>query len=351
MERSNLNSRERILSALNLREVDRPPIWFMRQAGRYLPEYLQISSKYDFWLRVKDSDLCTEISLQPLKRFDLDAAIVFSDILTPFPALGYEVEYGGGIRISPFEFSDLEQWPVFDAEEDAPWAANALQKLRKALPDTALLGFAGAPWTLAMYLLAGGTGDRDFTNARAKLASNPQQRDLLLSKLADAVADLLVDQALRGGADAVQIFATWAGLLTKNEYETIVLPSTLRVIKRFRQKAGNDIPIIHYARGAMHLEEALFSLPVNCISLDWRMELTHIRQQYGKKYCIQGNLDPMALHATPCEAKLRSEEVLRAAGNSPGFIFNLGHGISPGANIDAVNAMVETVTGGGDDSD
>ena len=170
-----MNGKERIVAALERKPVDRTPVWFMRQAGRHLPEYRKIAAKHDFWTRCQDIDLCTTITMQPLERYgSLDAAIIFSDILTPLPALGYDVEYGGGIRIDPFDFDDVDYWSKFSARKHAPWASDALRALGEDHTDIARLGFAGCPWTTTMYLIAGGTGDKEFHNTRAKVYSNPE---------------------------------------------------------------------------------------------------------------------------------------------------------------------------------
>ena len=166
----------------------------------------------------------------------IDAAIVFSDILTPLPALGYEVEYGGGIRIDPFSFDDVDDWTDFSARKHAPWAADALRAIGEDHTDIARLGFAGCPWTTTMYLLAGGTGDKEFQNTRAKVFSNPEAAQRVLMRVADAVGDLLADQVNHGGADAVQLFDTWAGLLSVENYRQTVLPATQRAIRVFREK-------------------------------------------------------------------------------------------------------------------
>ena len=218
-----MNGRERVMAALRHEPVDRTPVWFMRQAGRHLPEYRALAEQADFWERCKNLDLCTTITAQPIERYpQLDAAIVFSDILTPLPALGYEVEYGGGIRITPFTFDDLEAWPEFEARTHAPWAANALAALPEVLPrDVARLGFAGCPWTVGMYLIAGGTGDKEFVNTRAKVHADPEAAMRLFLRLGDIVGNLLADQVVHGGADAVQLFDTWGRFARRSHLPTL----------------------------------------------------------------------------------------------------------------------------------
>ena len=250
-----MNGKQRIVSALNLQPVDRTPVWFMRQAGRHLPEYRKIAAEHSFWERCMDVDLCTKITLQPIERYQkIDAAIIFSDILTPLPSLGYDVEYGGGIRISDFSLDDVDDWTKFSARNHAPWAADGLKSVGEEVGDTiARLGFVGSPWTICMYLLSGGTGDKDFHNARAKIYSNPEQAKHMLMQMGEIVGDLLADQVNHGSADAVQLFDTWAGLLSPDIYREFAMPATAKTIEVFREKVGKDVPVIHYAKGSGHL--------------------------------------------------------------------------------------------------
>ena len=342
-----MNGKDRIKSALRREPVDRPPVWFMRQAGRHLPEYRAISKETTFMERCMDLDLCLEVTTQPLNRYpQIDAAIVFSDILTPLPGLGYEVEFGGGIRIDAFEWDDLDNWGSFNSRAHAPWAANALRALEDHVErEVARLGFVGCPWTVAMYLIAGGTGDKDFHQTRALIHSNPKSAKELLDKLAVVVGDLLADQANHGKADAVQMFDTWAGMLSNQDYRDIVLPATKKAIDVFRKKCDKFVPLIHYARGSGHLHNEMRTLDIQAMSLDWRDNLAENRRLYGEKFCFQGNLDPARMHGSVEAAKSAARRVLAEAGDSPGHIFNLGHGFSPGAKIDCVEAVLRVVEG------
>lgn len=342
-----MNGKQRIVSALNLQPVDRTPVWFMRQAGRHLPEYRKIAAQHSFWERCMDVDLCTDITLQPLNRYKgIDAAIIFSDILTPLPSLGYDVEYGGGIRISDFDFSHVDDWIDFSARKHAPWAADGLKAVGEEVGDSkARLGFVGSPWTICMYLLSGGTGDKDFHNARAKIYSNPEEAERLLLKMGEIVGGLLADQVNHGGADAVQVFDTWAGLLSPETYRTFAMPATQKTIEVFREKVGSDVPLIHYAKGSGHLHPAIRELDVNAISLDWRDNLAQNRAQFGDQLAFQGNLDPSLLHGSTEMAQLATQNVLKAAGDKPGHIFNLGHGFAPSARIECVETVLREITG------
>ena len=294
-----------------------------------------------------DVDLCTKITLQPLERYKkIDAAIIFSDILTPLPSLGYDVEYGGGIRISEFNLSDVEDWKQFNARKDAPWAADGLKSVGEKIGETtARLGFVGSPWTICMYLLSGGTGDKDFHNARAKVFSNPEEAKIMLNKMGEIVGNLLADQVNYGGADAVQIFDTWAGLLSPEIYRRFAMPATAKTIEVFRENVNREVPIIHYAKGSGHLHSDIRDLDLNAISLDWRDDLSQNRQEFGDKYAFQGNLDPSLLHGSTKMAKLATRDVLKSAGDKPGHIFNLGHGFAPSARIECVETVLREIVG------
>ncbi len=341
-----MNGKERIVSALNRKPVDRTPVWFMRQAGRHLPEYRKLAAEHSFWERCKDIDLCTTITMQPIHRYkSIDAAIIFSDILTPLPALGYEVEYGGGIRIDPFSFDDVDDWSNFSARKHAPWAADGLRAIEEERSDIARLGFVGCPWTTSMYLMAGGTGDKEFHETRANVYSNKEDSMRVLLTVAEAVGDLLADQVNHGGADAVQMFDTWAGLLSESDYRQYAKPATEKAIEVFRSKANRNVPLIHYAKGSSHLHHEIRTLDIDAISLDWRDDLKKNRELFGNDFAFQGNLDPSRMHGSAQAAKEAAQQVMENAGNQPGHIFNLGHGFAPGARIECVEAVLRTVTG------
>ena len=196
-----------------------------------------------------------------------------------------------------------------------------------------------------MYLLSGGTGDKDFHNARAKVYSNPEQASNMLLKMGEIVGDLLADQVIHGGADGVQLFDTWAGLLSPETYRKFAMPATARTIEVFREKVGDDVPLIHYAKGSGHLHSAIREYDINAISLDWRDNLADNRQQFGDKFAFQGNLDPSLLHGSTQMAKQATREVLKAAGDKPGHIFNLGHGFAPSARIECVETVLREIAG------
>ena len=196
-----------------------------------------------------------------------------------------------------------------------------------------------------MYLLSGGTGDKDFHNARAKMYSNPVEAENLLLTMGGIVGELLADQVNHGGADAVQVFETWAGLLSPEMYRKFAMPATERTIQVFREKVGSDVPLIHYAKGSGHLHSAIRELDVNAISLDWRDSLSENRSQFGDQIAFQGNLDPSLLHGSTEMARVATQNVLKSAGDKPGHIFNLGHGFAPSARIECVETVLREITG------
>ena len=241
---------------------------------------------------------------------------------------------------------DVDDWTKFSARKHAPWAADGLKAVGEEVGDSiARLGFVGSPWTICMYLLSGGTGDKDFHNARAKIYSNSEQAKHMLMQMGEIVGDLLADQVIHGGADGVQLFDTWAGLLSPEIYRDFAKPATARTIEVFREKVGKDVPVIHYAKGSGHLHSAIRELDLNAISLDWRDDLAENRQQFGDNFAFQGNLDPSLLHGSTEMAKSATRQVLQAAGSKPGHIFNLGHGFAPSARIECVETVLREIVG------
>ena len=332
-------ARDRFLRACRREKVDRPPLWIMRQAGRYLPEYRALREHVTFLELCRTPELAVEASLQPLRRFPLDAAIIFSDILVPLEAAGVAMTFDPGPRIAvPLrERRDVEAWTPPPMAEAAAHVGKAIGMLRREVGDRhAVLGFAGAPWTLAAYWVEGANRE-GFPRIRAMLHGDAATLDRLLEKLADLVADHLAFQ-LRSGADAVQIFDTWASLLSPEDYRRVVVPALRRVIDRLPEERG---PVIYFAPGAPHLLDDIATLGADVIGLCWRSSLRDARRRFPN-VALQGNLDPAVLRAAPPHVRLRVREVLEA-GAGPGHIMNLGHGILPDTDIAAVHALVETV--------
>ncbi len=329
---------ERMLGALTGQPVDRTPVWFMRQAGRYLPEYMEVRSRVSFLDLCHDPDLAVLVTLQPLDRFDLDAAIIFSDILTIPEAMGQEVQFikgRGPVLPKPIRSRDdvraLKQPDVADA---LPVVPESLRRFIKARPDTPILGFAGAPWTLFCYMVEG-SGSKNWENAKKMLWTDPEASQELLNRLADMVGDYLQTQ-VDAGALAVQMFDTWAGALSQEDFKRWALPAAQRALSRVK-----GAPRLYFTKDSSPFLHLLKSTGADAVGLDWRVDIPMAREILGDMP-IQGNLDPIALYAPPEEVARRTRAILKQAG-PVGHVFNLGHGVTPNTPIEGVHAMVEAV--------
>ena len=339
-----MTPRERFLSATKCQPVDRPPIWLMRQAGRYLPEYRALKEQYDFLTMVQTPHIAAEVTLQPLKRFPLDAAILFSDILVIPEALGqgYHFREGGGIEMdylldTPQKLTELDPRGI---EEKLRYVAEALILIRKQLGDLhALLGFAGSPWTLACYMLAGGSS-KDFQAVKQIAWDQPMLFTGLMEKLTEAIVDYLQMQ-IDSGVDAIQIFDSWAAICPQHHY----WDWSLKWIHRIIEKLDHQVPIILYAKGMGHHIQQLEKTGAEVYSLDWTMDMHQTRKLMDCRKAIQGNLDPISLCTTPEITRAQALKVLEQNQSHNGFIFNLGHGMVPSAKINCVEALMELVTG------
>jgi uroporphyrinogen decarboxylase len=341
-------SRARYLKALAGEPVDRPPAWIMRQAGRYLPEYRALRAEHSFLECVHEPSLAVEITLQPLRRFPLDAAIVFSDILIVLEALGQEVTFPkGGPRIAPaLEDADLACLRQPDPERDFAYLATALRMLREELGDErALLGFAGAPFTLACYAVQG-AGSKDWAAVRKLMYGEPERFGALLERISDCVAELLLLQ-LRSGADAVQLFDTWAGTLSLEDYRRIVAPGVKRIVDRVHEAGGK---IVLYQKDGAHLLEEAIASGADAVGLDWRVDPGRAAELAQGRCALQGNMDPGLLFAPPEEIEGRVRAIHEAIGGRTGHVFNLGHGIMPSAPIAGVEAFLAAVAALAEDS-
>jgi len=339
-----MTPRQRFLAAVHQEPVDRPPVWLMRQAGRYLPEYRELKKQHDFLTMVRTPELATEVTLQPMRRFPLDAAIIFSDILVIPEALGqgYHFRDKGGIGMDyPLDSPEkIEALDPLRMQEKLSYVGDALRMTRTKLgEDTALLGFCGSPWTLACYMLEGGSA-KDFTAIKQLALGAPEQFEALMQKLSYAIIDYLHMQ-IDAGADAVQIFDSWGAICPASHYEAWSLRWIHHIIHELKGRA----PVILYAKGMGHKAADLMHTGAKVISLDWTIDLRRMRQSIGHGAAVQGNLDPVVLTTTPEITRRETQRVLEAAGHNPGFIFNLGHGMIPSAKIECVEALMETVTG------
>jgi len=337
-----MNARERFLAALACQTVDRPPVWVMRQAGRYLPEYRALKEKHTFVEMVQTPELACEVTLQPLRRFALDAAILFSDILVIPEALGmpYRFRPEGGIamewRIETR--ADVARLSLEALEERLAYVPAALALVRQALgEETALLGFAGAPWTLATYMIEGGSSP-DFARVQALLREAPEVVEALVEVLTQAVARYLTMQA-GAGADALQIFDSWAGACPEAWRERLGLAPIRTILTRTNQA----LPIILFARGQMARVEALAATGADALGIDETVSLADIAARVPEQVALQGNLDPTLMSGPTDQVVEATTQLLTAMHGRPGHIVNLGHGIRPEARIENMTALTETV--------
>jgi len=327
-----------LLATIARQPTTRRPLWIMRQAGRYLPEYREFRKQHSFKALAGNAELATEVTLMPLRRFPLDAAIVFADIMSPLPAIGVEFDFDPGPVVEhPIRTAaDLARLHAPDGEPGTEVIAALKLVKRELKPETALLGFCGAPWTLAAYLVEG-RGAKEFPTLRAFAAAEPVLLDQLLGKLTDLMVDYLIAQHA-AGADAVQVFDSWAGLLSLADWRRLIEPHLRRLLERVG-KAG--IPRILFLQNAPHLVDAYASLPTEVLATDWRLDLGELQRRYPER-AVQGNIDP-AILLGGADATRAAAATLLAEVAPAGHIVNLGHGILPTTPIASVEALIETV--------
>jgi len=338
---NSINSRELFLNACSGNAVTRPPVWLMRQAGRSLPEYRKLKEKHTFIEMVQSPDLATEVTLQPLRRFPLDAAILFSDILVVPEALGqpYSFTDGNGIRM---EFTignkqDIERLETKGLRERLAYTREALRQIKRELDgQQALLGFAGSPWTLANYMIGGNS--QDTMQARRLYHEDPALFECLMEKLTDAVADYL-EMQIEAGADAVQIFDSMGGCLPPTYYNQASGKWIGEIISRLAGKA----PVIVFAKGTLGSFGHLVETGAQFLSMDWTVDLGEIRNRIPEQMGLQGNLDPAVLTSTPEVAANETKRILESMRGFHRYIFNLGHGVTKDAKLESIEAVVTTV--------
>lgn len=342
---------DRLLKALAREPVDRPPVWLMRQAGRYLPEYRAIRERAGSFLDLcQNPELACQVTLQPVERFDLDAAIIFSDILTIPHAMGLGLHFvtGEGPRFEhPLrDARAIENLHVPDPETELGYVMAALRTTREALAGRVpLIGFAGSPWTLATYMVEGGSS-RDFATIKALLYEQPESLHSLLGTLADAVTAYLNAQ-IAAGAQVLQIFDTWGGALAPKAYRAFSLDYMARIVGGLTRTAeGRHVPVILFTKGGGQWLEDMAASGCDGLGLDWTADLAEARRRVGDRVALQGNLDPAVLHAGRNTVHHETRQVLTEAGTAPGYVFNLGHGIQPQTDPENVAAMVEAVRAG-----
>jgi uroporphyrinogen decarboxylase len=339
---------DRLLRALLGEPVDRTPIWIMRQAGRYLPEYREVRAQAgDFLTLCTTPELACEVTLQPLRRFDLDAAIIFSDILTIPNAMGLGLYFseGEGPRFErPLRTeAQVSALSVPDPETELSYVMEAIRLTRRELDGRVpLIGFSGSPWTLACYMVEGGSS-KEFALIKGLLFDRPQVMHRLLEILARAVAAYLNAQ-ITAGAQAVMIFDTWGGVLSSRDYRLFSLSYMARIIADLQQEnEDRRVPVILFTKGGGLWLEEMAETGCDAVGVDWTVDLGEARRRIGKKVALQGNMDPCALYASSLRVRQEVSDLLAAYGAGSGHVFNLGHGIHPSVDPEKVAVLVEAV--------
>ncbi len=339
---------DRFLRALNRESVDVTPVWMMRQAGRYLPEYRATRAVAgDFMSLCMNTELACEVTLQPLERFPLDAAILFSDILTIPDAMGLGLyfETGEGPRFhKPVRSAaEVEALQVVNTAKDLTYVTDAVTMIRRELNGRVpLIGFSGSPWTLATYMVEGGSS-KDFRRAKAMAFDTPEVMHMLLDKLADSVIDYLNAQ-IHAGAQAVQIFDTWGGALSHAAYREFSLAYMEKIVNGLiREHDGRKIPVILFTKNGGQWLEAIAATGCDAAGLDWTTDIGNARQRVGGQIALQGNMDPTMLYASPAAIRAEVGRILESFGHGNGHVFNLGHGITPDVKPEHAGVFIESV--------
>ena len=339
---------DRFLKALLRQPVDRTPIWMMRQAGRYLPESRASRAQAgDFMSLCKNHELACEVTIQPLDRYPLDAAILFSDILTIPDAMGLGLyfETGEGPKFSKIirTEADVQALNVVNTEADLGYVLKAVSTIRSELNGRVpLIGFSGSPWTLATYMVEGGSS-KDFRHVKAMMYNTPEVMRQLLDVLARSVIDYLNAQ-IRAGAQAVQIFDTWGGNLSDVAYREFSLKYMQQIVAGLmREYEGRKIPVVLFTKGGGQWLEAMADTGADALGLDWTTDLGNARSRVGDRVALQGNMDPSVLYASPATIRAEVQRILESYGEGTGHVFNLGHGIHQFVDPDHAKAFVEAV--------
>ncbi len=339
---------DRLLRALAREPLDVTPVWIMRQAGRYLPEYRAVRARAgDFRTLCMTPELACEVTLQPVRRFPLDAAILFSDILTIPDAMGLGLHFieGEGPKFSRTvrTSADVDRLRVPDPETELRYVMDTVRLVRRELNgDVPLIGFAGSPWTLATYMIEGG-GSRDFAEIKRMLYRAPNVLHRLLEILARSVTQYL-DAQRAAGAQALMIFDTWGGILSPHAFRAFSLKYLSDIVKGLSSDpSGDRVPVILFTKNGGQWIEAIADTGADAVGLDWTTDIRDARQRVGLRVALQGNLDPAALHGTPASIRAEASNILEGYGKGSGHVFNLGHGITPDIDPENVAALVEAV--------
>lgn len=323
--------------------VERTPIWIMRQAGRYLPEYRAVRAKADFLTMCKTPELAAEVTIQPVDIIGVDAAIIFSDILVIPEAMGMQLEMHEGkgpIFHNPIRNeNDANQLKKIDPTKELKYVLDAVRLTKQNLNgQVPLIGFSGSPWTLLTYMVEG-RGSKNFSEVKKLIYNRPELAHSILDKLSDTISEYL-SAKIEFGCNAVQIFDTWGGMLSQKDFLEFSLPYVQKIISQIKR---NDEPIIFFAKGVHHNLEKMGDIGADVIGLDWTMNLSEVRSKIGKRVALQGNLDPTVLYANKDYIKKEVISVLESYGCGSGHIFNLGHGVLPDVDPENVKALVQFV--------
>lgn len=331
------------LRACKRQDVERTPIWIMRQAGRYLPEYRAVRAKADFLTMCKTPELAAEVTLQPIDLIGVDAAIIFSDILVIPEAMGMHLEMHEGkgpIFPNPVRSeSDAVELKNIDPTKELKYVLDAVELTKKQLDNRVpLIGFSGSPWTLLTYMVEG-RGSKNFAEVKKIIYNNPALAHKILDQLSDVISDYL-SAKIESGCNAVQIFDTWGGVLSPHDFIEFSLKYVEKIISNIKRK---DEPVIFFAKGVHHNMDKLSKCGADVLGLDWTMDLGQTRNQVGNRVALQGNLDPTVLYGSKEYIKSEVERVLSSFGKGSGHVFNLGHGVLPDIDPENVKALVNFV--------
>ena len=338
-----MTPRQRFLAACRCEPVDRPPIWVMRQAGRYLPEYRELKTRYTFHDLVQTPELACEVTMQPLRRYNLDAAIVFSDILVIPEALGqpYHFRDIGGIEME-FKLEtdeDVDKLTADNVVSHLEYVAAAIRKIRETMgEDRALIGFGGSPWTLATYMIEG-QSSKDYARSRQWLYTERERFDALLEKITDALINYF-EMQIEAGVDVLQIFDSWGGVLPGHMFET----ASTKWMKRIVDAVGGRVPVIVFSKNMHDYKDLLVGTGANVLGMSWTAQLRAVRDSLPANVGVQGNLDPVIMNTNEALVEQEARRILEEMRGTDGFIFNLGHGIQPMAKPENMAKLVEVVT-------
>ncbi|MDH4226684.1 MAG: uroporphyrinogen decarboxylase [Deltaproteobacteria bacterium] len=333
------------LRACRREKTGHTPVWLMRQAGRYMKEYMALKAKYSFLEMCRNPEIACEVTMQPIKAFDLDAAIIFADILLPLPGMGIKLEFAKGdgpVIGNPVRTSkDISAIRIIEPEKDVPYLLNAIKLVQRELNGKIpLIGFSGAPFTIASYIIEGG-GSKNYINAKRLMYTEPKEWHRLMKKITEIIIRYLKAQA-DAGVNALQLFDSWVGCLSPEDYKVFALPYNKKIFSALKKYAPK-LPFINFSTNTGTYLELCASAGGDVIGLDWKVKLGEAWKRVGYNKAVQGNLDPTVLFGSKAEIKKRAKAVLDEAKGRKGHIFNLGHGIILGTPVDNVRYLIDTV--------